>query len=62
MNNSERILNLIYKTYGSNSGVLFGIENRESVKAIIEFTERYLDRHKDPPYKEEVEREKEENE
>ncbi len=36
--NKEQIVNDIYSTYGSDSGVLFGIKERDVVKAIVEFT------------------------
>jgi len=36
--NTDEILESIYKAYGSDSGVLFGIKEKEIVKAIIEFT------------------------
>ncbi len=36
--NKEQIVNDIYSSYGSDSGVLFGITERDVVKAIVEFT------------------------
>jgi len=34
----DEIVDSIYKAYGSDSGVLFGIKERDAVKAIVEFT------------------------
>ena len=36
--NKEQIVNDIYSSYGSDSGVLLGIKERDVVKAIVEFT------------------------
>ena len=38
MNNVNEILESIYKAYGTDSGILFGIREKDIVKAIIEFT------------------------
>ena len=35
---AEKILEQIYKAYASDSGILFGITDKNIVKAIIEFT------------------------
>jgi hypothetical protein len=42
-NTPEEILGNIYKSYASDSGVLFGIKEKSAVKAIIEFTIRRLE-------------------
>ncbi len=34
----DQIVNEIYEAYGSDNGVLFGIKERDVVKAIVEFT------------------------
>lgn len=39
----EQIVNDIYKAYGTDSGILFGIKEREIVAAIVEFTLRRID-------------------
>jgi len=36
--NTNEILESIYKAYGSDSGVLLGITDKQVVKAIVEFT------------------------
>jgi len=36
--NTNEILESIYKAYGSDSGILFGITDKQVTKAIIEFT------------------------
>lgn len=38
MSMADEILNKIYAAYGSGSGILFGIKEREIVEAIIKFT------------------------
>ena len=39
----EQIVNDIYKAYGTDSGILFGIKERETVTAIVEFTLNRID-------------------
>ena len=36
-NKTEYILDSIYKSYGSDSGILLGIKDKQVVKAIVEF-------------------------
>lgn len=38
----EQIVDSIYKAYGTNSGILFGIKERMIVEAIVEFTIKKL--------------------
>ena len=39
----KQIVNDIYKAYGTDSGILFGIKERETVTAIVEFTLNRID-------------------
>ncbi len=34
---SKKIIDILYKAYGTDSGVLFGISDRDAVGAIIKF-------------------------
>lgn len=36
--NTNKIVDSIYKAYGTDSGILFGIKERDITKAIVEFT------------------------
>jgi 2,3-bisphosphoglycerate-independent phosphoglycerate mutase len=38
MSNTEQVLEKLYAAYGTDSGILFGIKEKDIVKAIVEFT------------------------
>lgn len=50
MEQSKKILKNIYDSYGTDSGSLFGITEKQVVVAIIEFTLRYVERHKNDEF------------